>query len=313
MRLVVRFAVLAAAIVLAAGSATTVANKKPEPAKVVTVSAAPSAASASPTPAATDEKGDKQLIALARIRSILDEGERIRHTLLDNAGVREYDVTGQNGDKLKVYKLITYEDSEDQLLAARAQYGAVLEKDPGNPQALLGLGAVALMEALSITTDIADEKVKQGSPDLDMENGKRGRSHLTALKGRLEAELTAAEEKFRMVLAENPSEATAHLGMAMALALRGSWPEARAKMEQLEAAGLIPLHNRSIFYAWFGFILEQGGDQQAALSRYALASQAEEPFNWALWARGREEVINEAIANQAPAPAPTSKPAGGTK
>ena len=231
-----------------------------------------------------------------RIRTILAKAEGIRLGLL---GDPEYDryavqVVGKGGDEsTRVFALMTFRSNTRELSNARQLYEAVLSSDPGNQQALLGLGNLALMEAMTLETERQGIQARLAGPDVSSDERPRLERRSKLVQKKLDSALAAAQNKFKMVIASAPSESGAHLGLGVALALAKDWNGAFAKFEQMEKGGAMPAHNRSVVYVWWGFVLEQNGNRDGAIVKYSLASELQEPYSWAEWADRRVEELYE--------------------
>jgi tetratricopeptide (TPR) repeat protein len=233
----------------------------------------------------------------ARIRQLLVEAEAVRAALFANPGYHSYyvetgekDATGSS--ETRSFKLITFESLEAQIRQARELYEQVLVKDPGNPQALLGLGDLALMDAMTLLSKRQQiDATLVTSEALDGEDRARLQRKKTLLEKRTDNLLAAAQAKFRRVFATNPAEPAAHLGMGISLAMSRNWNAAHQKFLQIEKEGFEPPRNRSVLYVWDGFVLERLGKRDAAIERYSKAAAFLEPYSWGKWASERVEEL----------------------
>lgn len=254
------------------------------------------ASSVSSTLGLTVNKAEKSRSPEQRIRDLLRTADRERLESLSKPGHLTFHVVtekfDESGDKLhRTYKLLSYDD-EDRMEKAREGYEEILTMDGGNVQAVLGLADLALMESVTLRNSIAsiEFSIATGSALTAKETAVLQRK-AKLLQRRLDSAVAAAQNKFKTVLVSNPQEAVAHLGIAIALTIEKSWPAAVAKFDLMEKSGLVPAHNRSIFYVWYGFALQESAGEDAALAKFALAAELQEPYSWALWARDRVEEI----------------------
>jgi hypothetical protein len=229
-----------------------------------------------------------------RVRELLEAAEEQRVTLLNKVATKTLSAV-KGAPQVYTYfpDALEGEDVMGEPMAemhrARQLYEVVLGMDPGNPQATLGLGNLALMEALSVqsTTTLIRYNllVGRGMPRKKAEKAQE------LLQRRLEAVLAAADSKFRTVLAAAPMEPAGHLGLGMSMALRADWAKAIEKFEMMEKADILPQRNRSVMFVWYGFSLEQIGRKKDAIAKYQLAASYQEPYLWARFAQRKMEAL----------------------
>jgi tetratricopeptide (TPR) repeat protein len=255
-------------------------DAEPEEKKVVEAAAAPST---------TNE----------RIREALGEADEWRKRALGKPGIVTFRVLSSQLDtrgnkSSRTYFLVSYEEQKQAILAARASYEKVLAMDPANAQALLGLGNLALMEAMTHITEQTQLNYDLGYQQEGMSADAKAHYDvkLKLLQMKIESALVAARSKFKTVLLMSPVDPTAHLGIGMALALGRDWAGAQQKFDQMERSGIFPPYNRSIMHIWYGFTLEQLGQKEQAVAKYWQAVELQEPYNAAEWARARVEKIH---------------------
>lgn len=103
---------------------------------------------------------------------------------------------------------------------ARELYGAVLDDDPDNLDALLGIGAIALREGDTAAAVAAHGHVLRLDPD----NG----SALAVLVGlNKSADLNAAASAIQTLMQKNPEHAFLHFTLGNIYAAQQRWPEAQ--------------------------------------------------------------------------------------
>ncbi len=249
-------------------------------------------------PVQVEQKAEKEgTDPNVRIRSRLGEAEQRRRALFASVSTRDFkaqlDQKDERGKKLiRVYKLITFDDEAAEVQQIRSLYQDVLTMDPGNPQATLGLGNLALMEATSLLTRQSAITWRLSvDKRLSAEDYAYWKRKSELLQKRVGSALKAAHNKFKKVLQNSPGDPSAHLGIGMALALSANFAGAQKKFEQMERGGVLPPNQRSIFYVWHGFVLERLRKTDQAMAKYDLAAELLEPYEWGVWARDRVEEI----------------------
>ena len=268
------------------------------------------------------ESGEAERSPGVRIRQLLDEAEVARRRLFGDPGERvfslETEKEADDGRKMiRVYRLVHWDGRERKILGVRSIYEQVLEMDPGNVQALLGLGNMALVEAVTHSTAKQSISWTLGtSKKLGDEERTRLQKKQDLIARRLVSSLKAARVKFQDVLRSSPSEPAAYLGLGMADALQGGYKAkartmldavddlgmadalqggykaAAKRFEMMERNNVVPRRKRSIFYVWYGFVLEASKARTDAIAKYERAAELLEPYAWGSWARARVETIH---------------------
>jgi hypothetical protein len=251
-----------------------------------------------PAPAAVVKAspGPRETI-IAKLR----EAEQIRIEVLNNPSVNSYYTKSElldykEDNLIRKYSLDNYRSNTDKMNKSRELYEEVLKMDPGSPQAQLGLGNLDLMDAASYVNEMyANEYYVGSDPGLTEKEKTQIKARIAKEqelhKMRTDAMLQAARSRFNAVLATSPQESSAHFGLAMAMAIHKEWPAAQAKFDQMERSGMLPQNYRSVFYVWYGFILEQQGNRDGARGKYAKATEYREPHQWGDWAQERSEML----------------------
>ncbi len=243
---------------------------------------------------ATETEQAKQPVHL-RVLGLLAEADALRTQILDNPDMRSlyilFDRLDGDGNRVGLdqrHAAYNDRDNADRIAQARARYETVLTMDPGKPQALLGLANLSMIEAMTFLTQRTELTYTLRTTDnLKSKPGLVKRRRM--VKRKLRTALMAAQTKFQDVLSFSPREPSAHLGMAMVMAMGGRWKEAQAKLAEIEQERMFPPRARSVFYLWYGFVEEALGRFDDAIRHYAKAAELGEPTAWALWAENRVE------------------------
>ncbi len=234
----------------------------------------------------------RQKIALREesIRKLLDTADQLRQELLQEYEEIIIHVELPNGET-ETRSFPKYDING--ILEAYSYYKQALDKQPDKPQADLGLGNLALMEAMTFIA--LKEKLLY-----DIKTGSSGKSEkeqqrsLNRYERRIDSATRSARNKFQYIIDEiNPNNATAHLGIAMSFAMAGKWKRALQKFSEVDELGLINANtpSASIAYAWYGFTLEQLSDISGAKEKYMLATEIRDPYFWSVWAEVRIDFL----------------------
>lgn len=229
----------------------------------------------------------------AQIRNLLISAEKGRTYLFNEMDYYTISYLSskldEDGNNINYTVLLpTLEDLSKELKAVRTVYETVLEMDPGNVQALLGLGNLSLMEALS--DDSAIQKLESDlvlNPDMSGDEMRKIKKKIQIISKSKSLNIGAASTKFKSVLASEYSNSSAHLGLAMIFMLDKDFNSAKEKFDFIENNNLIPSRNRSIFYVWYGFLFELLGNKDAAVDIYSKAAFYREPYDFGEWAKQR--------------------------
>lgn len=227
---------VAPAPVPAAADATPVAAE-PGPTRTRALAAAPAKVRAAAAPVSAPAAAARDGAAIAVVRN---DGSRQLNPTLKNA-----------------YQAFVAGD----MAAARSQYQRVLQQEPDNRDALLGMAAIAVNRGQASEAGSFYTRLLELDPtDAEAASG------LAGVQG---GDPTQSESNLKKVLATNPQTGSAHFALGNVYAQQQRWPE--AQQAYFQAVGAAPANADYAFN--LAVSLDKLGQKKLALESYQRALQ----------------------------------------
>jgi tetratricopeptide (TPR) repeat protein len=153
----------------------------------------------------------------------------------------------------------SYADAEHFGREAKNWYRAVLEREPGNGYACLGMGYVDLV----LGRAAGDKNTKENC-------------------------LSSAMSRFREALEKRPGYADAHLYIAQVHALRGEYKEAEENLSLILNSGI----ENSQIHSWMAYILYQTKKTGEGAKHVGRAIELDDPSLSSRWARENQQAFS---------------------